>query len=70
MYLEMVMAVAMAMAITMVKAMSTTMGMAEVMVTLLVIVIQYNINPIQTGLFWPSLDWGGGGRQTLPPSVS
>ena len=26
-------------------------------------------NPIQTGLFWPSLDLGGeeGGRQTPPP---
>ena len=31
-----------------------------------------NINPIQTGLFWPSLDWGGGegASNAPPPSVS
>ena len=30
----------------------------------------HSFNPIQTGLFWPSLDWEGGGvggRQTPPP---
>ena len=25
------------------------------------------VNPIQTGLFWSSLDWGG--RQTRPPPL-
>ena len=25
------------------------------------------VNPIQTGLFWPSLDWKGGGVKRPPP---
>ena len=25
------------------------------------------VNPIQTGLFWPSLDWGGGGGTSNAP---
>ena len=28
------------------------------------------VNPIQTGLSWPSLDWEGGHQTPPPPSVS
>ena len=30
---------------------------------------QIDFNPVQTGLFWPSLDWMGGGGHQMPPSV-
>ena len=39
----------------------------DVMFVIAVAAAVIAVNPIQTGLFWPSLDWGGASNASPPP---